>query len=336
MAHRLTQREDGSYEMFSAGQEAVWHGLGARSAEAVTWAEAQRLGGLDWSVEKRKLYDQFGHELPAHGTFRTDKNGADGFLGCVGEDYEIIQNARMGEVLDTIIGIENGAHYETAGSIDGGRQTWAMLKLPTDIRVGDDISQNYLYMGNSHDGSMKAIVKLTSVRIVCANTLAMAAKDAGGFFKITHTKSAPIRMEMAMNAIKNVNSQIVSLNDVFGELAGKTMTQDVLKKFLETLYPEKTNKKGEDSSQNRKKKESITALFEDNDGNAFPEQRGTYFNALNAVTNFVDHHAPSRGDEAKNRAISALHGVGFSLKVHALMTLAQMAGVSTTALGRVI
>jgi phage/plasmid-like protein (TIGR03299 family) len=336
MAHNLSIRKNGMAEMFSAGTESVWHGLGQRSASAVTWEEAQRLAGLDWTVEKRKLYDQFGQELPAHGTFRTDLEGAAGFLGCVGSDYEIIQNSKMGEVLDTVIGVENGAHYETAGAIDGGRKTWALLRLPTDIKVGNDISQNYLFMSNSHDGSMKAVVKLTSTRIVCQNTLGIALKDSGSFFKITHTKSAAQRIEDAMAAVRSVNDQIGSLNIVMNELAGKQMSMNEFRLFVDKIFPKKLDKNGQETSQNITKKQMVAALFEHNDGDAFPEQRGTYFNALNAVTAYTDHFAAAQGDVDKNRAISALYGANFALKFVAMQELAIMAGVNRAALSRIV
>lgn len=336
MAHNLSIRSNGMAEMFSAGTESVWHGLGQRSANSVTWAEAQKLAGLDWTVEKRKLFDQFGHELPAFGTFRTDKNGAEGFLGCVGDSYEIIQNEKLGEVLDAVVGVENGAHYETAGAIDGGRKTWALLKLPTDIKVGNDISQNYLFMSNSHDGSMKAVVKLTSTRIVCQNTLGVALKDGGSFFKISHTKSASERIDTAMNVVRSINNQIGSMNLVFDELAGKIITMEQFNQFMDKLFPEKLNKKGEESTNNKNKKDIVKAIFEHNDGNTFPEQRGTFFNALNAVTNYVDHFAQARGDADKNRAVSALYGAGFSMKFMALQELALMAGVNRNALSNII
>ena len=335
MAHNLTI-SNGKAEMFSAGSASVWHGLGQRSASAVTWDEAQKLAGLDWEVEKRKLFDQYGHELPAHGTFRTDKTGADGFLGTVGEGYEIIQNGKIGEVLDSVVGVENGAHYETAGSINGGRRVWALLKLPTAIKVRDDISENYLFMSNSHDGSSRAIVKLSSTRIVCQNTLSIALKDAGSFFKISHTKSAISRSDAAMAAVRAVNTQIVTLNDIFNDLANKQMSSDEFKIYLETLFPEKLNKKGDESTENRNKKALVTAIFENNDNDAYVDQRGTYYNALNAVTNYVDHHASAKGDADTNRAVSAMYGAGFVLKMLAISEITRMAGISSSAISKVI
>ncbi len=52
MAHELTQRQDGTVEMFSAGSTPVWHRLGQRTDEVVDSAEALELGGLDWRVRQ--------------------------------------------------------------------------------------------------------------------------------------------------------------------------------------------------------------------------------------------------------------------------------------------
>ena len=57
-------------------------------------------------------------------------------------------------------------------------------------------------------------------------------------------------------------------------------------------------------------------IYELNDGNAFPEQRGTSYNLLSAVTNYVDHERSSTKDD--QRAESAMFGSGDALKTRAL------------------
>ena len=48
-------------------------------------------------------------------------------------------------------------------------------KLPDRIRViGDDITDKYLLLSNSHDGHGAVQVKFTPIRVVCNNTLTMA------------------------------------------------------------------------------------------------------------------------------------------------------------------
>ena len=41
--------------MFYAGREKPWHGLGTQVEEAPTSADALRLAGLDWTVQRLSL-----------------------------------------------------------------------------------------------------------------------------------------------------------------------------------------------------------------------------------------------------------------------------------------
>ena len=104
MAHNINFNEQtGKYGFFSVKQKA-WHGLGQIVEEYPTSAEALRFAGLDYSVEKRKLFtydnkNQLANEpeikisgiaVPDfYATIRTDTETV---LGVVGKDYEVVQN----------------------------------------------------------------------------------------------------------------------------------------------------------------------------------------------------------------------------------------------------
>jgi phage/plasmid-like protein (TIGR03299 family) len=334
MAHELhTDSLTGEVAMFAAGNESVWHGLGQRTLGAATWDEAIKAAHLDWEVEKRQLRSDRGVIIPAYGTFRKD---TDAFLGCVGDRYTPIQNKTMGDSLDLIVQNVGGAHYETAGALGEGQTVWAMVKIPELIKVGQDISENYILFSNKHDGKGAAMVKLTSTRVVCQNTLTIAAKGAGTFFKIAHYPTAERKIDEMIKAVSGVSNQIIGLNDVFNTLANKMISVEEFNEFLEKLIPTTLNKKGMVTAHGVNKKALITEIFEKNDGNAFIEQRGTMFNALNAVTNYVDHNMSVKGEADKSRAQSALFGAGEALKFFALTEIAMMAGISKEQLNRIM
>lgn len=320
MAHNLSIRENGMTEMFCAG-EAAWHGLGQNVTECLTWNDAIQTAGIDWSVEKHQLRSHKGAAIDAFGIFRAD---TEAFLGAVGDRYQPIQNRMMGESLDMIIGNIAGAHYESAGALGKGETVWAMAKIPEEIRVGEDISEPYLLFSNSHNGKSAATVKLTTTRVVCQNTLNVALKSGGAFFRITHHREAERKVEEAVKAIHGIRDQIGGLNGVFNALAGQKLTMDQITAFLNTLMPVK---EGEESTRNKNKKAAILSLYELNDNNAFPDQRGTAFNMLNAVTAYVDHNASVKGDKDRSRAQSAMFGAGEMLKFFAMTELAKLSSV---------
>jgi len=85
---------------------------------------------------------------------------------------------------------------------------------------------------------------------------------------------------------------------------------------MDKLFPKKQTEDGEESSTRRDNiLAEILAIYDSNDGDQFPEQRGTAYNLLNAVTNYTDHVRSSKGDM---RSESALFGSGDKMKTTAL------------------
>ncbi|WP_254049547.1 DUF932 domain-containing protein, partial [Cnuella takakiae] len=127
MAHNLNYNETtGKYSFFSV-KEKPWHGLGQIVTDYPTSAEAIQHAGLDYRVEKRRLFtydsaNAFGNadtitptiEVPQQfATVRTDN---DAVLGVVGRDYNVVQNVDAFSFFDSIMG-GKGIQYETAGAL---------------------------------------------------------------------------------------------------------------------------------------------------------------------------------------------------------------------------
>src|SRR5919206_826472 len=158
MAHELETYADGSVGFVSA-REHAWHRLGTvlpGTFDAAAAMSHAKLGG--WQVRKEHLQavamtsDGVSTlQVPGkYATVRTNPvTGAPEVLGVVGESYTPIQNEEHCDLLDTLVD-ESGAHFETAGSLRGGRQVFLSMKLPETRTVGgvDPIS-TYLAALNS-------------------------------------------------------------------------------------------------------------------------------------------------------------------------------------------
>jgi hypothetical protein len=85
----------------------------------------------------------------------------------VGSSYRVVQNEEACQLLDLIVD-ETGAHYETAGSLRGGREVFVTMRLPQTMRIaGVDEVDLYLAMCTSHDGSRAGRVLVSPTRVVC-------------------------------------------------------------------------------------------------------------------------------------------------------------------------
>ncbi len=229
MSHGITNND----HMFSV-RAMPWHGLGVVLDEYPrSIDEALQKAGLGWKVTHGDVLvvrapawtDDFGTEhapelLPAKGFKANLREDTGDVLGIVSDEYEVVENRDAFRFLDALIGSE--LHFETAGSLWGGRRVWCLARLPEYVELGGDRSATYIYVANSHDGSMAVTAAFTPVRIVCANTLGAALREAEHganaqrTFRFRHTgnlqtKFAEARMVLGMTI--NYEKQFKALAD---------------------------------------------------------------------------------------------------------------------------
>lgn len=150
--------------MFSV-RRTPWHGLGVvLDRPPATVGEAIEASGLGWSVAKRRLAVDRGAELPDvlryrgfGGYYATVRQDTDEVLGVVGERYRIVQNHEAFAFVDQLLG--SSIHFETAGSLHGGRRVWVLATLPDHVEVGGDEVHPYVLLMNSHDGCPQACTR---------------------------------------------------------------------------------------------------------------------------------------------------------------------------------
>lgn len=320
MAHNIYKDMFGKDCIVTGMDTPAWHSLGKTVTGCMTWEEAIKEAGLDWIVEKQPLFSETGVELDAWGIFRQSDTA---FLGPVGARYEPIQNKESFAFVDALIGREGGAHYDTAGALGNGEVIFCSAHLPTagfEIVPGDR-SENYLLFKTAHDGSLSATCKLTSVRVVCQNTLNQALRNGHtGDLKIKHTKNAQERMNTAIRLIATGEKTAEALRDQMRSLAEKRVTKDTMETVMQRLFP---TKEGEDISTKVKNNiKDILNLYDYNDDNAFPQIRGTAYNLLNAVVEYTDKLRTAKGGGTEGiataRAESALFGSGEKFKSDAM------------------
>jgi phage/plasmid-like protein (TIGR03299 family) len=328
MAHELAVI-NGKHAMFMVGtREDAWHKLGQRCDSAANWEQAMGLAGLDWSVVKNQNYarNPQGHVVPvsSYSIFR-NTDGAE-LASNVGEGFTVKQNRECFQFVDDLLQDNGGAHYDSAGALGNGATIWCAVRVPrADIAVnGEDRSESYLVFTTAHDGTMAHTAALSSVRVVCRNTLRQALSTNTGILRIKHTKNANARFEDAKGTMDGVVMDARRLQEKLQLLATRRVTRESLTAITDRLFPKPTEK-----DQNTTRRDNILAdvlkLYESNDDNAFPSIRGTAYNLLNAVTEYTDHYRTARITDARKgssvdmaRAENAAIGTGERLKTQAL------------------
>lgn len=321
MAHKINFNEQTGKHSFMSVKDKAWHNLGQIVTDYPNSKDALIFAGLNYNVEKRKIYTHDGDlakepdflirdiEIPNYqATIRTDTNQV---LGVVGKDYEIVQNIDAFSFFDSIVG-GDGIQYETAGALGNGERIFITAKLPSYIKVGkDDLIEQYLFLTTSHDGYGSITAAFTPIRIVCNNTLNAALRNHSNAIKIRHTANAKERLAAAHQVMGISNQLSDQLDGIFNHWAKVKITDDEVKKLIQlALAPNK------ETIQNLKSgnRDDLSAYFESmcnsayeyamvNESQQLETTKGTLFGAYNSVTGYFQNVRTYKDSESKLKSL---------------------------------
>lgn len=290
-----------------------WHGLGKKLDNAATSAEAIEAAGLNWKVSKRPLVTTVqGEFVNVPDKFAVVRDDSKKVLGVVGSVYTALQNKDAFRFFDAIVG-EKAAMYHTAGALGEGEKVWILAKLPGHIRTtGDDITEKFLLLSNTHDGTGAVEILFTPIRVVCQNTLNVALSADSNRAKLRHTMSIGMRVNDVRHTLGILNDRFTMFESLSKAMAAKPLTYSGFKDYVKAAVLPKEGEKLSTRASNIM--DDLSRLFERGKGNDMPGVKGTLWAGFNAVTEYVDYFRSTRGDESENRAKSLLFGSGQSMK----------------------
>jgi phage/plasmid-like protein (TIGR03299 family) len=181
-------------------------------------------------------------------------------------------------------------------------------------RKGRDESHPYLLLHNAHDGTASLSVLFTCIRVVCENTLNAAIRDgAGQGIRIRHSGDLSTKVMEAQRVLSISRTYFDDLGARFTHLSKTKMSDDQRVAYFAKVFHGKATPDQESGDVESRKWPTTLATLEtlavDGKGQAdFPEIRGTAWAALNAVTEFVDHHSSAH---VKGRSEAERSGVRF-------------------------
>lgn len=293
MAHELTIRQDGTAEMMYVGEK-PWHGLGKELNAPATAKEAIEAAQLDWNVVKRPIYAEYPDDdvirIPDKAAVvRSDNKSV---LGVVGLKYKPVQNVEAFGFFDAVVA-QGEAIYHTAGSLKGGRKVFILAQLPGDLKLADDLINRYILLVNSHDGSEALQMMQTRIRVVCNNTLNVALSEGKSRFYARHTPNIMSKANLARDVVGLAAAYDAIFMRKIEQLAQKAWTQHDLEQMVAHVF--KFDDEKDFTHQNAQKRavlETVQDLFVGGMGN----EGKTAWDAFNAVTEYIDHERPMRGN----------------------------------------
>lgn len=316
----------GSKAAFVSAHTAGWHQLGETLDHIFTAEEAMQHAHLaGWNVRKEQELVRIGPDLiEVPGRYAVLRNNPFNskrvdVIGSVGGVYHPIQNEEHAALLNTLVD-ESGAHFDTAGSIDGGRKVFVTMKMPGHIKVGGvDQVENYIAAVNSHDGSTKFTIMVTPVRIVCSNTMNLAFRQHSHKYTVRHTKGASsLLVGEARKALDLTFSYLEAFQAQAEELINTTLTEIRFEEIINGAFGPQEDSTAVVRTRAKRKVDEMLELFAD--ANTQAGIRNTAWAGLNALTEWADHFSPVRGnDREATRAAKAVLDPAFKNRALELM-----------------
>jgi phage/plasmid-like protein (TIGR03299 family) len=280
--------------------------LGERVEGLLTAEQAMEKGRLaNWNVRKAPMQ---GVDPVTGKTFKIPNRNAvvfdnptsgktEAWDAAVSDGFHIIQNEEHAEFLNTLVD-ESGAHFEMAGSLNGGSRVFLSMKLPGGIQVGGlDPVENSLLAVNDHTGNMSFTLAVLPVRYACSNVLNTLWGGRSNMIRVRHSSGAQKNLvQKAREALELSWDYLDEFQEQAERLINTTLTQSQFEAIIEREFGAADDASAAAITRSERKVEEICGLFADaqtQDG-----IRDTAWAGFNALTEWADHFAPTRGDDA--------------------------------------
>lgn len=309
--------------------EVPWHGLGKQVPKGVTAEQMIRAAGLDWEVELRPA--RGAREINRKKEFsryevvrvpRPNTKEEEVLLGVVGRRYQPLQNVEAFGFFNPIVG-DAKAYFETAGALGEGERIWVMVKMPKAMEIirGDECFK-YLLLSNTHSGEGSVMVKFTTVRVVCQNTLMLAMEDGQKAYRVRHSKNMQYRLDDLARFLAIAQTVFQKAEEQFKLLARIHMIGDRLDHYFEAVFPRTPAQKQKGETPARW--EHVRKVFESQEDLQLPGVRGTLWGAYNAITRFEDYKQPQQEEQPDQRLERTWFGGGADTKLKALVKASEL------------
>lgn len=281
-----------------------WHGESESLVGNESAQDVMVKAGLDWTVKTEPLFRADGSEVSGRASIRESD---DSVLGMVGPRWTPLQNRDAFSVFEPLV--ESGdMAWHTAGSLRDGQRVWVLCQLNLDnseIVPNDEIAK-FALLSNGHDGKLAVHFGFTPIRVVCANTEAMARKSsASKLIRVRHHRFVKENVDGLRDVMDLANQEFEATAEQYRWLANRQINQEDLKKYVKIVFG--VGKKDDNDIGTRQQNilNKVENLFETGLGTEIAGVQGTWWGAYNAVTEYLNYE---KGRTTANRLDSLWFG----------------------------
>lgn len=298
----------------------AWHMKGVIVDDDTTAGAAYDLMGR-YAVCLKKLFTEDGLELPHFAIMRepTHDDRQHRVFGITSLEYRLIPP----DVIVSLFDQHVCQPVNTMGALRNGEIFFVSTRMLSYDVKGDEID-NYLLVFNHMNAKGSCQLKVTPVRVVCANTLSVALAGNGEVHPIIHKHDALDQLAKWMSTVwHNANETSLVFKEVFEILADAGVgSQFMVDGLLKKVYPD--NPKDPDDNKPEETRLAIKHLFNGQAaGSDLPAFKGTAWGLWNTIVEYEDRFR----QPGPNLAESVLIGTRAQTKKHAFRTIAAFTGM---------
>lgn len=291
-------------------REMPWHGEGqVLAGYPGSWAEARVQAGLDWDPVTSPVYTADGmnedgtpHYAPIGGWKSIVRSDTGAVLSLNKDTYEVIDHGEMGEIVEAVLAQPN-VRWETAGSLEGGRQVWCLALLDEPIQIPGDPSATFPYLAitNRHDGTAACGLRATAVRIVCANTFRAAELEGerhGCTYAFIHRGNWKDRIKDARSAVSGARAEFRAYADLAAGLLQIRITPKQREIWVREFIPSPPDGLASDRVLNNVEaaRTAVRAIL---DSPTTAQVQDTAYGLVQAAGEYLDHVRAARTWETR-------------------------------------
>lgn len=227
-------------DSFAFAGAPAWHTLGQRVGEqgdqSITLHEIERAARADWRVVTDAVMT-IGKGEVINGVQALLRDRDRKVLGCASGRYAVIQHEELGALLNELVRDGRGT-WETCGVLNDGVRVFYSVRLKTRLEAlpGDE-TELFAIATTAHDGSATANLILSSVRVVCRNTLSIAMAKNVDSVTIKHIGGVRDALGRARDIVLGIGRRVEQMDDAMKDLTRIVLTEQRAQKFLDLVHP---------------------------------------------------------------------------------------------------
>lgn len=238
--------------------------------------------------------------------------------GYVGHGYQEWLIDQVSLILDDDLKIGS------AGLLKNRAKAWVSVEMEESMFAEGLHFRPQLINATSFDGSMATTLKSAVQVVVCDNTLDMGLAEAGGVFKIRHSKYSNAKINDVRDALGLVHTMGEDFAQELRALTEWKISEPNFERHLELMVP-KPKEEGRSMSIATKKQDEIIKLWREDERVA--PWRGTALGVVQAYNTWNHHFQTIRGDSSRGQRNmeNVINGRFATADQKVLATLAEVA-----------